>query len=333
MPGSTVARVMPLDAPSANSHAARSASVFERAYSLRPFSAGSVHLVSSVWTGSPRAAKRLALSQPALTRALQRLRQTFNDDLFIRVSGNYEPTPKGTRLLRELETMLPRLDRLLAGPTFDPATEEAKFYLAGTDYAAHVICPPLCRQFLASGKRVSFDLTPLNDHVFDSMEGGRLDLLLHADDGHVPTQYPRETIFEEEFVCVVAKDSPYSGGLTTKQYLNGRHVGVTIFGGKQTIPEQRLRAAGMQRHCAFHVPFFSVATLSNSSTSPLAMGESGMTPAQCTTTSREPNSPRVREKCCVISPASDMSALIVTARPPAEMISRAASSAFAALPV
>ena len=206
-----------------------------------------------------RAAKRLALSQPALTRALQRLRQTFNDDLFIRVSGNYEPTPKGTRLLRELETMLPKLDRLLAEPAFDPAKEEARFCLAGTDYAAHVVCPPLCQQFLAAGKRVSFDLAPLSDHVFDSMERGRLDLLLHADDGHVPTQYPREVIFEEEFVCVVAKESPYSKGLTTKQYLNGWHVGVTIFDGKQTIPEQRLRAAGMQRHCAFHVPFFSVA--------------------------------------------------------------------------
>ena len=206
-----------------------------------------------------RAAKRLSLSQPALTRALQRLRQTFNDDLFIRVSGNYEPTPKGTRLLKELEIMLPKLDRLLAEPAFDPATEEARFCLAGTDYAAHVVCPPLCQRFLAAGKRVSFDLAPLSDHVFDSMERGRLDLLLHADDGHVPTQYPREVIFEEEFVCVVAKDSPFSSRLTAKQYLNGWHVGVTIFGGKQTIPEQRLRAAGMQRHCAFHVPFFSVA--------------------------------------------------------------------------
>ena len=206
-----------------------------------------------------RAAKRLLLSQPALTRALQRLRQTFNDDLFIRVSGNYEPTPKGQRLLKELETMLPKLDRLLAEPAFDPAAEEAKFRLAGTDYAAHVVCPPLCQRFLAAGKRVSFDLTPLSDHVFDAMERGRLDLLLHADDGHVPTQYPREIIFEEEFVCVVAKESPFSGHLTTKQYLNGWHVGVTIFDGKQTIPEQRLRAAGMQRHCAFHVPFFSVA--------------------------------------------------------------------------
>ena len=206
-----------------------------------------------------RAAKRLGLSQPALTRALQRLRQTFNDDLIIRVSGNYEPTPKGTRLLKELETMLPKLDRLLAEPAFDPAVEEARFRLTGTDYAAHVVCPPLCQRLLAAGKRVSFDFVPLGDHVFDSMERGRLDLLLHADDGHVPTQYPREVIFEEEFVCVVARESPFAAHLTTKQYLSGWHIGVAIFDGKQTIPEQHLKAAVMQRRCAFYVPFFSIA--------------------------------------------------------------------------
>jgi hypothetical protein len=46
------------------------------------------------------AAKRLSLSQPALTCALQRIRQMFREDLIIRVSGNYEPTPIGRSLLQ-----------------------------------------------------------------------------------------------------------------------------------------------------------------------------------------------------------------------------------------
>src|ERR1700745_3615062 len=62
-----------------------------------------------------RAAARLFLSQPAVSRALQRLRDTFHDDLLIRTANGYEPTPKGQRLLQELATMLPRLDRLMAG--------------------------------------------------------------------------------------------------------------------------------------------------------------------------------------------------------------------------
>ena len=67
-----------------------------------------------------RAASRLLLSQPAVSRALQRLRELFHDDLLIRSPSGYEPTPKGKRLLQELSTMLPRLDRLLSGEDFDP---------------------------------------------------------------------------------------------------------------------------------------------------------------------------------------------------------------------
>lgn len=206
------------------------------------------------------AANRLSLSQPAVTRALQRLRDMFRDDLLVRLSGSYELTPKGQRLLQELETMLPRLDRLLAGGAFDPGKEEAHFRVAGTDYANLVIGPQLCKQFLAAGKGVSFTLSPLNDEVFDAMQRGRIDLLLHADDGQVPLHYLRETIFEEEFVCVVAREFPCSQQMSLPQYLKSEHVGVTIFGGKQTIPEQRLSTAGLNRHCPFTVPYFSIAS-------------------------------------------------------------------------
>jgi len=73
-----------------------------------------------------RAATRLLLSQPAVSRALQRLRDTFHDDLLIRTSSGYEPTPKGQRLVHELESTLPRLDRLLSGVEFDPKQKERR---------------------------------------------------------------------------------------------------------------------------------------------------------------------------------------------------------------
>jgi DNA-binding transcriptional LysR family regulator len=73
-----------------------------------------------------RTAARLLLSQPAVSRALQRLRDMFHDDLLVRSSSGYEPTPKGQRLVHELETSLPCLDRLLSGSDFDPAGEETK---------------------------------------------------------------------------------------------------------------------------------------------------------------------------------------------------------------
>ncbi|HEU4634624.1 MAG TPA: LysR family transcriptional regulator, partial [Edaphobacter sp.] len=60
-----------------------------------------------------RAAARLLLSQPAVSRSLKRLRDMFHDDLLIRTASGYEPTPKGQRLLEEVTSTLPRLDRLM----------------------------------------------------------------------------------------------------------------------------------------------------------------------------------------------------------------------------
>src|SRR5437899_7397574 len=143
-----------------------------------------------------RAASRLLLSQPAVSRALQRLRDMFHDDLLIRTPTGYEPTPKGLRLLQELESTLPRLDRLMAGTDFDPSAEEATFRIAATDHAAHVICPLLCRTVLKGNCKVSFDFVPLHQGQYDAVEKGRLDLLLNADDGTVPTHVAKEVIFE-----------------------------------------------------------------------------------------------------------------------------------------
>ena len=217
-----------------------------------------------------RAAKRLSLSQPALTRALQRLRQTFGDELAVRVSGNYEFTPKGQQLLQELEDMLPRLDRLLTGASFDPSREEVRFRLACTDYAAGVLCPLLCQRFLAGEGKALFDLAPVDEGVFEAMERGRVDLLFYADDGRVPTHYPREVIFEDKFVCVVDRNHPASNRLSLTQYLRATHVAVAISDGAQTIPEKLLLAAGHQRRCAFRVPYFGAAIRSVAGTALVA---------------------------------------------------------------
>src|SRR5258708_36656667 len=204
-----------------------------------------------------RAATRLLLSQPAVSRALQRLRDMFHDDLLVRSSSGYEPTPKGLSLLDELETSLPRLDRLLSGGEFDPAKEETSFRIAATDHACHGLGPLLCRTALVPANRISFDFTPLHDGTFEEIEKGRLDLLLNADDGTAPAHFAKEVIFEVDFVCVVAKESRFSRVLTLKQYLAADHIGVGILGGIQTIPERRLACIRAKHPCSL---FFAYIT-------------------------------------------------------------------------
>jgi DNA-binding transcriptional LysR family regulator len=213
-----------------------------------------------------RAATRLLLSQPAVSRALQRLRATFDDELLLRTPSGYELTAQGQRLLQELEVLLPRMDRLLSGATFDPDAEEATFRVAATDNATHILCPPVCRLVLPRGRRVTFDFVPLDDGSFSALDHGRLDLVLNAEDGNTPARFSREILFEDRFVCVVAKESKYARKITLEQYLDAPHIGVSVLGGVQTIPERRLAAVGKKRRIVVRVPYFTAAIRSVAAT-------------------------------------------------------------------
>src|SRR6202161_1188246 len=69
------------------------------------------------------AASRLLLSQPAVSRALQRARAMFQDDLLLRSPRGFELTLRGRKILQELEGLVPRMEQLVAPAAFDPVKE------------------------------------------------------------------------------------------------------------------------------------------------------------------------------------------------------------------
>jgi DNA-binding transcriptional LysR family regulator len=206
-----------------------------------------------------RAASRLLLSQPSVTRALQRLRHTFHDDLLIRTSTGYEPTPTGQRLLQDLATMLPRLDRLMVGGDFDPTTEDATFRIAATDHAAYLLVPPLYTSLLPKRIKVGFSFVPLHAGQYAALEKARLDLVLNADHDTATLHLSKEVIFEVDFVCVVSRKSKFARAVSLKQYLAAEHVAVDIIGGVQTHPDKHLAAIGEKRRCPLVVAQHTVA--------------------------------------------------------------------------
>ena len=73
-----------------------------------------------------RAAQRLKMSQPAVSRALARLRKVFEDDILVRVGKRMQPTPRALALLEPLEDVLDNLSNLVAPSTFDPSTAKRR---------------------------------------------------------------------------------------------------------------------------------------------------------------------------------------------------------------
>ena len=84
-----------------------------------------------------RAAERLNLSQPAVSRTLARLREAFDDPLFVRAQRGLRPTARAEALRQPLARLLQELGALLAPPEFSPADSQRRFQLATTDYGMH----------------------------------------------------------------------------------------------------------------------------------------------------------------------------------------------------
>ena len=88
------------------------------------------------------------LSQPAVSRALQRLRRVLDDPLLIRDPDGYRLSERGRQLHEQLATVVPKLEALLSPDRFEPADSDRPVDIAGTDYAATAFGPAICRQIL-----------------------------------------------------------------------------------------------------------------------------------------------------------------------------------------
>jgi DNA-binding transcriptional LysR family regulator len=201
-----------------------------------------------------RAAERVGISQPAMTRTLQRLRDLLGDELLVRGRGGYQLTPRAERIRPQIAELLPRLDNLFSDHAFDPATATDVFRLAGTDYTTTILGPALFQRVFREAPHATLSFETWHDGVFDDMERGATDLVFY---GLAPPPGLRsEELFEERFVCVMSPGHPLSGNpqLTLDDYLACQHVIVNIRRGWQAVIDDHLRALGRPRQASLTVP-------------------------------------------------------------------------------
>jgi DNA-binding transcriptional LysR family regulator len=201
-----------------------------------------------------RAAKRCHMSQSAMSRALDRLRGAFGDELLVRSDGRYERTIRGEQLLAELQDLLPRLDGLIRGNAFDPASTRESFRIATTDYAAAILIPLLVARVEREAPEARIEVTPWNNAVVENMEAGRTHVAIIGTD-NLKT-FNTEPLFSDDFVCVVARDHPLrTQRVTLKRYLAFRHAVVTVNDAGQLWIENALASRGFERIAALRTPY------------------------------------------------------------------------------
>lgn len=126
-----------------------------------------------------RAAERLYITQPAMSKTLSRLRQVFNDELFTRSSHGMQPTPRALELGENLESILHDIKQLVSVSDFDPATYEGEFTIALSEFIGIGVLPLLMSrlQLLAPGLRLR-TITRVEQQL-DQLANGNLDLSIH----------------------------------------------------------------------------------------------------------------------------------------------------------
>src|ERR1700744_5973951 len=151
-----------------------------------------------------RAATRVGLSQPAMSRALQRLRRTFDDALLVSRRDGYTLTPRAERLRGRLTALLPDLEELFGSEEFDPTTAQESYKLALSDYSVAAFGADLARSVRAQSPGSTLAYQLLDNDSFEHLSTGAIDLLILG--RPAPAQFSGQSLFTDRFVCAVAAD-------------------------------------------------------------------------------------------------------------------------------
>ncbi len=219
-----------------------------------------------------RAADKLALTQPAVSNAMRRLRDALGDELLVRQGYGVQPTPRALTLWPVVREALGNLQQSLAPEVFDPATANLTLVLAMADATAGTLVPNLVPILEREAPKLSIRIVPLTtrdprgllDAEAADMAVGHFpavlaDLTARAQSGTlVPHEHRR--LYDGEYVAVMRKNHPLAlMPLTLEHYCAARHLLVSFSGRAYGFIDEALAALGRERHIVLTVNQYTTA--------------------------------------------------------------------------
>jgi DNA-binding transcriptional LysR family regulator len=208
-----------------------------------------------------RAARRVGVSQPAMSNSLARLRVALGDPLLVRARIGMTPTSRALELQRDVAAALALVRRALGErAAFDPASASRVFTVAASDYVSFVLLAPLAQRLAQVAPGVALRIVPLAPDLSPSdLESGALDLTLGFF-RKVPPGLRRARLFRDGFVGVVREGHPI---LKTPRSATAvaalRHLRVAPQGEQRGLLDVAFERQGLRRHVALTVPHFLLA--------------------------------------------------------------------------
>ena len=202
-----------------------------------------------------RVAESLGVTQPAVSRALARLRKSLGDELFQRTPAGMAPTSRAAELAGPVGDALATLrETLTRHAGFDPARSERRFTLRLSDIAEICILPRLLQVLLREAPGVSIDVVRSDiEHLKSDLESGTVDLAVGLVDGLEAGFHQRE-YFRQGYVCAFRPGHPLDGRpMTLADFRQADHVVVTAQGSGHAKIDQIIERRGIVRRVRLRI--------------------------------------------------------------------------------
>jgi DNA-binding transcriptional LysR family regulator len=210
------------------------------------------------------AGRRLGMSQPSVSKALRRLRDSFEDPLFVRGSNGLVPTPRAHAIVRSARPHLHRLlDDLQRGDSFDPAVSTKPITLAVSDIAEMAFFPSIVEHFRRHAPRCPITtVAAAASELAEGLEHGTIDIAAGFHPALTGRNFRKRLLSTHGFACLLRNGHPHwQRRLATADFLAAEHVSIRHTGGSQEVLERfierrklRLRTPVYTSH-ALSVPF------------------------------------------------------------------------------
>lgn len=224
-----------------------------------------------------RAAETLAMTQPAVSNALRRLRDALGDELVTRSGYGITPTPRAIALWPTVREALTSLQVSISPDRFAPATAKLSFVLAMADATAAVLVPGLIGHLEADAPQVNLRLVPLTTRDPRALlDAGEIDLAIGFFPAAVasigmqtmqtgaPDSFAHTQLYSGEYVCVMRRDHPLAANLaehplTLNAFCAAKHLLVSFSGRPFGFIDEALAAVNRTRRIVLTVNQFFTA--------------------------------------------------------------------------
>jgi DNA-binding transcriptional LysR family regulator len=216
-----------------------------------------------------RAARQLGMSQPAVSKALRRLRETFDDALFVRGPSGIVPTPRAHAIVRAARSHLQHLQEdLLKGERFDPATSSRPIVLGLSDIAEMAFLPSILDYLRVHAPKCPvITVTARDAPLAEALERGDVDVAAGYFPALAQRNFRQRRLSRHGFACLMRAGHPlWKSRLTVAAFLAAEHIVIRREGRSQDILERFIEHRKMRRKIALYtsnvlsVPFIVMDT-------------------------------------------------------------------------